>query len=145
LVFVVGILVVIQALLKAPLELKLFILFAALIFSAALASPVVSTEIPQWQAMTIPGAGQRYYFIPMLAFTATLVWTRSKQSLPRLRKIATTALLAMLIGIISDYSLPPFQDFNFRESVKKFEAAPKGTDVVIPIPPPNWSMTLNKH
>jgi C4-dicarboxylate transporter len=96
--------------------------------------------------MVLPGAGQRYYFIPALAFITALVWAISRQSSPRLKKIAKIVLAVMLIGIISDYSLFSFPDFNFKESVKQFEQAPQGNEVVIPTPPsPDWSMTLKKR
>ena len=146
LAFVVGGMVIVQALYRSPLHLRLFILFAAFIIGAALVSPVGSTDIPQWQAMQLPGVGQRYYFIPSLAFIATLVWTISRKSSPRLRKIGKIVFVVILIGIISNYSFPAFADFNFKESVQKFEQAPKGTEVVIPIAP--WSplsMRLKKH
>lgn len=146
LAFVVGVIVIVRALYKSPLELRLFILFAALILGAGLISPQISIDTPQWQIMILPGAGQRYYFMPALAFITGLVWTISRKSSLKLKKIAKIVLAVMLIGIIFDYSLPSLADFNYKESVQKFEQAPQGTEIVIPIAPsPDWSMTLKKR
>lgn len=144
LAFVVGVMIIVQSLYKSPLELRLFILFAVFIIGAGLVSPQISTNTPQWQLMVL--VGQRYYFIPALAFITALVWTISRKSSSKLSKIAKIVLAIMLIGIIFDYSLFSFPDFNFKKSVEQFEQAPQGTEVVIPITPsPDWSMTLKKR
>ena len=48
------------------------VVFAALLFGAALISPVVSETQPQWLMMTHPIAGNRYYLIPMMAWMGIL-------------------------------------------------------------------------
>ena len=72
----IGLAVIIYALCCAPKELKLFILFAALVLSMALRRPLASLggEYQQWELMQVPGMSNRYYFLPMLAFLASLIW-----------------------------------------------------------------------
>ncbi len=142
---IAGIAVFLFCLFNAPLELRLFTTFAALIFAASIRSPRGSLTIPQWQFLLIPGVGVRYWFIPMLAFITTLIWMVGIRRKPNLRRFATLALAVMIVGIIVDWKYPAFTDFTFREHATKFAEAPKGTNVTIPINPPGWSMELIKH
>jgi hypothetical protein len=48
-------------------------------------------------------------------------------------------------GMARDWRNPSFPDLHFRAQVRNFNAAPRGATVVIPINPPGWTMTLNKH
>jgi hypothetical protein len=141
----IGLAVVINALLKTPIELRLFILFAILIFCSALIAPQVSDVVPQWQALSTPGWGVRYWFIPMLAFLTILVWMLGRLCSSMSRVFALLLLSIMAIGIILDWQYPPYTDFHFREYVHKFELSRRGEEVTIPINPPGWSMTLTKH
>lgn len=140
-----GIAACLYGLLKGPLELRLFIAFAALIFGTSLFSPTASMTIPQWEALSIPGNSARYWFIPMLAFVTLLTWLLRKKSLRQIQRVAAIALAAMLIGIILDWSHPPFADLNFKTYSSQFAEAPKGAKVTIPINPPGWTMDLIKH
>lgn len=140
-----GVAACLYGLLKGPLELRLFIAFAALIFGTSLLSPTASMTIPQWEALCIPGNSARYWFIPMLAFVTLLTWLLRAKSSHQIRLVATVALAAMLIGIVLDWSHPAFADLNFRTYSNQFAAAPEGTKVTIPINPPGWTMDLIKH
>jgi hypothetical protein len=141
----IGLTVMIYALLKGPVELRFFIIFALLTFSTALISPQASATNPQWQVLTLPGVGGRYWFIPMLAFISVLIWMLRKSSSPKLRLLAMMALAVMLIGIIMDWQQPPYVDLNFKEHAHRFEGSPIGTEIVIPINPPGWYMSLTKN
>lgn len=141
----ISLLALLYALFKAPLELRLFIIFAASIFVTALASPVVSMNSPQWESMWLPGVGGRYWFMPMLAFVTTLIWLLSVKKPYNFRRLAIVALAIMLSGIALDWTYPPFADFKFGEYANKFAAAPPGSKVIIPINPPNWKMELVKR
>jgi hypothetical protein len=72
----VGLAIILFAFRYAPTELKLFILFATLVLGMALSHPLVSmeSEYQQWNLLQIPGFGNWYYFFPMLALLASLVW-----------------------------------------------------------------------
>jgi hypothetical protein len=142
-----GFIVCLYALSKAPLELRLFIVFATLVLGSALALPIArGIELRAfWGAMQSPGLGQRYYFIPMVAFVTTLVWMVGKQTHRQLRLVAALSLSCMVFGIILDWHHPAFIDFKFKEYANKFIESPKGTKVTIPVNPSGWSMELTKH
>jgi hypothetical protein len=142
---IIGLAMIINALFRGPMELRLFIIFAALIFGTALISPQVSYTIPQWQALSSPGGGGRYWFIPMLAFLTVLIWMLARSYSSKSRIFAASLLSIMAIGIILDWQHPRFTDFNFKDHAHRLETSPKGTIVLIPINPPGWSMSLIKH
>ena len=146
-VAIAGISLLIYALLRASLELKLFILYAACILGSALIIPVVRGDTIEsfWGAMSVPGLGGRYYFIPNLAFITTLVWLLKKMNPRPIRLAARFALCTLLIGIIIHFKHPPFTDFQFGEYARQFEDLPSGSEFKIPINPPGWSMNLTKH
>jgi hypothetical protein len=141
----IGLAVIINALLKAPIELRFFILFAVLIFCSALIAPQISNVVPQWKALSTPGYGVRYWFIPMLAFLTILVWMLGRLRSSMSRVFALLSIFIMAIGIILDWQHPPYTDFRFREYVRQFELSRRGVQITIPINPPGWSMTLTKH
>ena len=115
----------------------------------ALLIPLVGTpDHPNWELMCGTAIdGERYYFLSMLAFLASLVWmATNKTSARALRKFAVAVLLLFPIGIYQDWNLPPFEDLYFYYYANQFERAPAGTKVLIPInPDPVWSMELTKR
>jgi hypothetical protein len=147
----IGLAVVIYALLFAPTELKLFILFSASILAMALHHPLATMEPTpgQWELLRIPGFGNRYYFFPMLAFFACLIWmvTNTTWTAKLPRRAALLILLLSPIGILRDWRYKPFVDFNFPKYVAMFERAAPGTRVVIPTNPiwTDWTMELVKR
>ncbi len=143
---VVGMALLLYVLFSAPLELKLFVVFAAAVLALDLLNPLAGPpDHPQWYWLCRPGCGNRYYFLPMLAFLASLFWVaRHKASARAPRYFAVALLLLLPIGIYQDWRIPAFQDFRFQEFAKKFERVPSGTKVIIPINP-NWLMELTKH
>jgi hypothetical protein len=147
---VAGLAVLLYALRYGPIELKLFILYAYAVLALALLIPLVGTPaLPNWELMCLPPGidGERYYFLSMLAFLASLVWIATcKASARALRKFAVALLLLFPIGVYQDWNLPPFEDLDFYYYADQFERAPAGTKIVIPInPDPVWSMELTKH
>jgi hypothetical protein len=146
--FVIGIAILFYALRYAPVELKLFILFGVAILSLSLARPIPGTlPQPMWELMSFPGHGNRYYFLPSIAFMAALSWIATSASkIPRW--IATALLLLLPIGIKRDWRYPDFKDLHFKEYAAKFEVAPPGTKIAIPLNPVNdahWTLELTKH
>jgi hypothetical protein len=138
-----GVILIALALLKAPVELRLFIVFAAMIFASALISPQVSAFAPQWPLLFLPGTGGRYWFIPMLAFITVVVWMLGRSG--KSGVFAKILLAIMFIGIIGDWRHSPFTDLNFKKYAHQLETSSKGLQISIPINPPGWSMTLIKH
>jgi hypothetical protein len=51
----------------------------------------------------------------------------------------------LLRGIIHDWQYLPYKDSNFGYYAQKFEAAPPGTLIKIPLYPPGRRMLLVKH
>jgi len=141
LVTFIGIYLMLYALLKAPLELRLFIIFGSLIFSSSLAS--IPSDV--WQTLWIPVAGGRYWFIPRLVFVATLVWLLNRLSPHHVRGIAILFFSIMLIGITWDWQQPHFIDFQFEYYANKFAELPPASKVKISINPPYCYMELIKH
>lgn len=141
-----GISVLLYALCKAPLRLKLFVCFAITVLTVALIRPLATTDgiRAQWVMLQNPGIGNRYYFFPMLAFLASLIWIAGRSSSVMLRHGALAALLLLPIGISRDWGYPPFIDLNFRRFVAEFEQAAPGMKVQIPINP-DWQMQLTKR
>ena len=146
---VAGLAVLLYALRYGQIELKLFILFAYTVLALALVSPLVGTpELPNWELMCWPGIdGERYYFLPMLAFLASLMWMATRKTSPRaIRNFAVALLLLLPIGVYQDWNHPPFNDLDFSYKAAEFEQAPPGTTVTFPINPnPVWNMELTKH
>ncbi len=141
---VVGLAVLWFALRYAPTELKIFIVFTSIVFAMSLARPLVGPA-PQWQWLCFPGGGNRYYFLPMLAFVAALLWMAIREAPSRaLRHFAAGLLLLLPIGIYQDWNFPRLRDYHFQAYADRFERAPLGTKMTIPIKP-NWSLEITKH
>jgi hypothetical protein len=131
---------------RAPVELKLFILFASSVLALGLINPLAGPPtLPQWLCLSAPGIGNRYYFLPMLAFLGCLTWAVNRSSSPVfIRYFATALLLLLPIGIYRDWSYPRFRDFHFQKFANEFEHASPGTRFVLPVNP-DWLMELTKH
>ena len=151
---ILGIATLLYGAVRGPQQLRLFILFACLVLTCSLASPMVpwavvsgippGPHIPGWQLLAL-GGEQRYWFISMLAFVATLVWLLKPTSPPVLHLFAILCFVCMPIALVRDWRCWPRVDLHFAEYAEKFEQAPRGTVLVIPINPPGWSMRLLKH
>ena len=145
---VAGLAVLLYALRYGQMELRLFVLIAYAAFALGLVRPLAGLpDRPQWEWLCVPGCGNRYYFLPMLAFLASLLWIASRRASPMaLRSIAVALLLLMPIGIYRDWKYPPFSDLHFSQYAAQFEKAPPGTKIVIPInPSAHWNLELTKH
>lgn len=146
--FVLGMAILFYVLRYAPAELKLFVLFGFTILALSLARPIPGIlPLPQWELMSFPGHGNRYYFLPSVSFLAGLAWIAdSAAKAPRW--IAGLLLLLLPLGIYRDWRYPQFTDLHFREYASEFESSPPGTKIAIPLNPVNaahWTMELTKH
>jgi hypothetical protein len=145
---VAGLAILLYALRYGQIELKLFILFAYAELALSLIRPLAGPpDRPQWDWLCVPGCGERYYFLPMLAFLAALVWMATRKASARaLRKFAVALLLLFPIGVYQDWNYPAFDDLDFPWYAAQFERAPAGTTIVIPINPHSgWNLELTKH
>jgi hypothetical protein len=147
----VGLTIIVYALWFAPRELKLFILFSAGVLAMALYHPLATMEPApgQWELLRIPGYCNRYYFIPMLAFFACLIWlvTRPRSTAKFPRYAALVILVLSPIGILRDWRYKPYANFDFPKYADMFERAAPGTKIVIPTNPiwTTWTMELVKR
>ncbi len=131
--------------LKAQRELKLLILFGALVLAASLFNSTAATESPgkSWELLSRSFDGVRYWFIPIVAFMSTLIW--GSQNGPKFIQWLSKFFLAlMLVGIIMDFSFPPLSDQHLNVYAEQFSQLPKNQSLIIPINPPGWNMKLLK-
>jgi hypothetical protein len=142
-VAVLGTAILLYCFVKSGLELKLFILFAELVFVASLKSPMVSLTTPQWQVLR-DALGIRYFFFPMLAFVWALIWCVGLNRVKPVRMVAAFALACMLVGIARDWEFPPYTDLHFQQHAREFANAAPGTFMSIPIYPNGWMLRLTK-
>jgi hypothetical protein len=142
-VAVAGTAILFYCFVRAGLELKLFILFAELVFIASLRSPMVSLTTPQWEVLT-NSVGIRYFFLPMLAFVWALVWCVGVNRVKSVRIAGAFGILCMLSGIVRDWKFPPYTDFHFQEHAREFANAAPGTFMSIPIYPGGWALRITK-
>lgn len=140
-----GLAVVVYAFRHAPFELRLFILFAGAVLACALVNPLAGPpDRPQWDWLSVPGIGNRYYFLPMLTFLASLFWLATNNLSTGVRCCAIALLLILPAGICLDWRYPAFDDFRFKEFVRVFNNQPPGATFPIPINP-GWFMVLTKR
>lgn len=126
------------ALWRGPPVLRLACLFAGLLLAAALYQPLISLTESQWPLMTLPGVGQRYYYIPMLAWLGVLFtlaggWAGRRGIV--LQGLACVLLAAVSFGIWTDWNLPQRRPTGFVAQARAFEAASSGTRMSFPINP----------
>lgn len=140
---VAGLIASLYLLLKSPLELKSFIIFAAFIPFTAIA-----LEFPNITVFEAVGVGARYWFNLELAFSLGTVWICYKiySKKNRAAKIfAVTIIVAMSIGIVTDWEHPAFTDFKFAKYADQFIELSTGHEIIIPTNPEPWTIKLIKH
>jgi len=130
---------------RGSLELRSFILFATLLFAAALAFPTPNPSPDHWGPMQVPGAAARYWFIPELAVMSALLWLLGKQRPAALRVFAALLVCAAGFAATKHWQYPSPPDLHFAEYAQQFENLASGSRMVIPLNPAGWSMTLVKR
>lgn len=142
-VFLLGTGLVCWCLFHAGWELRLFIIFSAMLLAAALRSPLAGGLQAQWDFLAT-STGGRYWFFPMLAVLWSMIWLATQSKSKPSRIIGVVCLPAVLCGEVRDWKYPPFADQHFSQYVRKFDAAPFGTAVTIPVCPDGCKMRLIK-
>jgi len=144
LVVVAGLSIAVYTLMKAPLELKLFIVFAGLVTVSAIRR-LHCLPGWDWSSMMTVDYAIRYWFVPRLAVLATLVWMIGRERPMWARSASAIAILLLTSSAIRhwQYSATPYQDF--RRYASDFEHTAKGTQFSIPVNPPGWRIILVKH
>jgi hypothetical protein len=141
---IVGATIVALCFMRATVEMKLLLLFCFAILAAALISPESYPDpgLTRWQSLAAAG-GVRYWFLPSLAFSWSLLWCANSRS-TALKRVSAVLLFLMCFGIVRDWELPALANLHFAEEAKRFEAAPPGTAVVIPENPQGWTLVLKR-
>ncbi|HEY1985224.1 MAG TPA: hypothetical protein VGG85_07445 [Terracidiphilus sp.] len=144
-VAIVGTTFVCICFLKAPMPLKIFLVFAVALFASSLISPVEwgRPDVPVW-AVLAGSPGHRYWFFPTLSFAWSLLFCLQSKP-PILKVLAGYLVLIMCFGIVRDWRHRAFQETQFSASVQRFEAAPAGSIVTIQEYPQGWDMKLIKR
>jgi hypothetical protein len=144
-VAIVGTAVIAICIAKANVEMKLFLLFSAMIFGATLVAPNIRPipGLTGWQELTI-AAGIHYWFLPALAFAWSLLWC-FRQETPLLKVVSVPLLFLMCFGIVRDFRRPAFPDLKFAVYAERLREVPVGATVTVPINPAGWDMILVKH
>lgn len=130
-----------------PGLLRLLAAFSALVLTAALKSPVVSSDMSQWAAMDIVGAGGRYFFFPLLLWFSCLL-RLSADPLPAIGFLGRFFALLCLVGIASDwhYSFAKSDTAEvYGRAARSFADAAPGENITFPEDPPGWVFSLTKQ
>ncbi|MGA8206456.1 MAG: hypothetical protein WB867_00280 [Candidatus Dormiibacterota bacterium] len=142
---------------RGPDILRLWILFAALSFAAALWSPgVVISRVPAWVSLMSPSVGGRYYLFPILAWFGVLMWLAAKlsrgwakrRSLRTLRLAAAEVVIVGLVaGVANGWEYTGEPNLHWSHQVARFHDAANGAHVAFPVNPDNgqYTMILIKH
>jgi hypothetical protein len=140
-----GLLLCIVALWRGPPVLRKAALFAGLVLLAALWRPQVSSMMLQWSVMTGPGAGQRYFLIPILLWIG-MVMALAADPNRSLRYLGSMFVLLLFGGIAADWSYSRLPPTDFREKAQEFALAPPGTRIEFASHPAGFSpMVLIKQ
>ena len=142
-VFAVGMCLLGFAAVWGPYALRLFLLFAATVLGATLASASV-TGPTQWESLGHPGAGTRYFLYGMMAIVISLGWLATRRLVAaRVIGVATLGLI-LVLGIRADWRHHALPDHGYRSFASEFESAPSGAVLETPIEPPGWTVILVK-
>jgi hypothetical protein len=146
LAFVGAGLLAIYTILKAPLELRLLLLFGSLVAGASLLSPLVATpNEPSWTPLADPRVAGRYWLIPVASFLWICVWTLAPVRPLVVRAIGSLVIASALWTGTPWWRYAPFENLDFPRYAAEFQRARAGQDFTIPINPPGITMTLHKH
>jgi hypothetical protein len=140
-----GLAIVVLTLMRAPLELRLFVAFGVLVTTAAAFRLHCD---PHWRwdgLLSHEASSDRYWYIPRLGFVASLVWLAldTKWSI-RTRSVARAALLCLALVALVSWRYPAPPDFHWPQYARELQNAPPGTTVWIPVNPPGWKFYLTK-
>jgi hypothetical protein len=122
-------------------EVRLFFMFCFLIFLAEIRVP---SKVPLWHAL-LPLVGQRYMFFPSLPLLFAILWCAGYARSRAVRATGVALTLVLCIGICADWRLPAMPTIDLNQQAATLRAARPGEQVVLPIDPPGWDMTLIKR
>lgn len=137
--------VILFVIVRGPYWLKLANLCAGLIIALMLIGLKPYKGFDDWQALTYPGGGQRYWYIPIFVWLVTLLWLALRGN-KALRLLGASGLLLFLaVGVPQNWELASYKDLHFSAYAQKFNNLKPGQSLDIPINPQGWQMTLRKR
>jgi hypothetical protein len=142
---VAGLAIMLVVFWKAELELKLFMVFAAMLLFVSLVRPTAypTPGVTVWQ-MFAQASDIRYWEMPSLAFVWCLLWcARGGNAL--LKIVAMVLLCVTGLSAAINWRHPALTDLQFGVFARAFEASPPGTVMIIPENPTGWQIRLVKH
>ena len=138
--------VVVMALLRTSLRIRVFVLVCMGITAASLVSPLVPPGgPPAWSVFAATNGAERYFFSAELAWLVCVVVAVA--AIPRHlgRDLAVVAVaLCFLSGPLLMWRYPAYADLHPAASEARLRTSPPGSAVTIPINP-DWVMTLTRH
>jgi hypothetical protein len=139
-----GLAMLVYTMLRAPLELRLFIAYAGLTLASGIAWPGPPVGDTLWWDLLTPASnGNRYFLLPGLAFIITCAWMAMAKPVPVRAAGVSLLAVALMVGVPLNWREPAHRDFEFPAAVKRYQAAPVGAKVVI-MTPPDHAMTITK-
>jgi len=144
-VAILGTVLIAKCVAKSSMNLRLFLIFSAILFTLSLASPIAYPPPGQTKWEMIAAAHSiRYWFFPTLAFAWSLLWCARSQS-KSARIVSRVLLFLMCFGVVRDFRHPPFVDEHFAAYAQQVESASPGEEINIPENPRGWKMQLVKR
>jgi len=130
---------------RGSAPLRAFLLFAGMVLASALLSPMGNLTSNQWEAISVPGAAGRYWYLPSLAIACVLFWMLSTGRPLIVRGLALLLLCSMSLASMRSWRYPAMTNLDFPHYASTFAALPPGAQFQIPINPSGWEMKLTKH
>lgn len=130
---------------KSSVNMKLFLIFTCMLFTASFVSPAAYPPpgVSRWELLA-GASGIRYWFFPSLAFAWSLLWGFQSR-VTALKTVSAVLMCIMCFGVIRDWRVRPVEDLHWAEDAKRFEHVPPGTTVTFPENPRGWDLRLVKH
>ncbi len=136
--------VVIYAVWRAPVELKMFGLTALGVAASGLAAPLVSSTGNAWVIMSVTRAGERYFLLAQVAWVITVLWAASRLPRPWMERSALALCAATFAsGLIASWPYPPFENDHWAQEARAITTATPGAKLVLPVPPGGgWAIDI---
>jgi hypothetical protein len=144
LVCILALPVVVYAVWRAPLELKMFGLTALGVAASGLAAPLVSNTGNAWAIMTASRAGERYFLLAQVAWVVTVLWAATRLPRPWIQGSAlAVCAVTFASGLITAWPYPAFADYHWTQEARTITTAKPGTKLLLPIPPGGgWAVDI---
>ena len=91
--------------------------------------------------LIFPGCGTRYFYIPYVMLTWSLIALLEKQAKWKNILLTMVLILILISSLTSGFHSKPFIDYNWKlysESIGK-------KDIIVPINPEGWEMSIKAH